>query len=1038
MPGSAGQKNRSFSSFHDTNGTVRAIGAELIFLHARVRSAAEGSTAAVQGWKTENKEGEKEMKHAKGIAAIMAFALFVTISGSNLMFTYANVVNSALNVSTTEVVQTEGDEENTVLFDNPYGTDVNSRQATMQVEMDAAAENIREVEEGVVLLKNDNGALPLSGSDRITLFGNGSFNTIGTSTDTAFDAIPTVDFATAMKNAFGEENVNTVLLDEVYSSMSATTSSVISEAEIGEVEKRASSWADDYNDAAIVVLSRAGGEDDDNALLTDEGRHYITLSQNESDLLNYLKEQKDQGIFKKIIVILNADQMMEVGWLDEYEVDSCLVLGQPGSVGLTGLGNILIGSVSPSGHLTDTMVTDSFVSPAITYTGANTMTWGNTDWMNTVCTDNNNDGASIFYYTIYADGIYVGYKYYETRYEDCVLGNGNADSEVGSSQDGAWNYANEVVYPFGYGLSYTDFDQKLDSVAYNEETDSYDVNVTVTNTGDVAGRSVVEVYAQTPYGDYEKQNGVEKSSIILGGFEKTDTLEPGESQQVTVSVERYFLASYDENNAKGYILSAGDYYLAIGNNAHDALNNVLAAKGMTTSDGMDYDGNADKVYSWNQTETDTETYRTSRYNDTEVTNQFDFADLNYYGYDLTYLSRSDWADTFPTEAMQLDANEQVVSVLNSGWYTIPEDAPAVSDFTQGADNGLTFAEMRNVDFDDDDTWNLFLDQLTVEEMADLTLDGNGVGGVDRVGLPAIIRDDDCTGLSRAALISVGKTGIQWVTEALTARTWSKERFAEKGKMQAIEATYSGVSDIWYGGGNIHRTPYGGKNRYYCSEDGIYGYIETAVEASAMQSYGVTYTIKHMTLNDQEGHREGISTFCNEQSMREVYLKPFEGAVCEGGALGIMTSFNRIGSNPCASCKEMIQNVLKGEWGFKGHVTTDGYTSSQLYKKHYMEDYAAGNDYYCLDSSDHGAAITEAVNSGDGYMLSRLREATKRNIYVDSRTIAENGLNSNTKIITIVPAWEKILLTMTMVFFVGLVIFGTMAVIYACRNKEAKA
>ena len=258
------------------------------------------------------------------------------------------------------------------------------------------------------------------------------------------------------------------------------------------------------------------------------------------------------------------------------------------------------------------------------------------------------------------------------------------------------------------------------------------MTVQVTNTGSVAGKSVVQVYAQTPYGDYEKQNSVEKSAIQLVGFEKTDMLQPGESQTVTVPVERYFLASYDSKGAQGYILSSGTYYLSVGDNAHDALNNVLAAKGSTAADG-----NAAKTYSWTQTDLDTESYRFSRVDSSiEVTNQFDHADLNTFGIEMTYLSRSDWAGTFPVEQMHLEMNEALLEELSLDWYEQPEDAPAVSDFTQGADNGLTFSDMRLVEWDDEETWNKFIDQLTTDETASMLMDSRGTAAIESIAMPA--------------------------------------------------------------------------------------------------------------------------------------------------------------------------------------------------------------------------------------------------------------------------------------------------------------
>lgn len=973
----------------------------------------------------------------RGIAAIMAFLLFVTVSGSNLMFNYAGIINSALNISTTKIVDTgEGTVADTVYYDNPYGADVTNQQSTLELELAVAAENILQAEEGAVLLKNDNGALPFAEGTQITVFGNSSVNSQRTADSTAFDAIPAVSFISAMQTALGEDNVNTVLADNVYSQLGTTSNLEVIEAPVSDVIAYENTWQDAYNDAAVVVLSRIGGESNDDVMVTEEGNHYLGLQNNERALMEYLQSQKAAGVFGSIVVVINSDQMMELDWLDDYDVDACLLAGLPGAVGFTGTANVMMGTVSPSGHLVDTYVSNSLSAPAVTYAASNTQQWSNADWVIENCADNNNNGDSITAYIIYAEGIYVGYKYYETRYEDVVMGAGGADSAVGSSTGDAWNYTDEVVFPFGYGLSYTTFEQELQSVTYDEAEDVYQVEVLVTNTGDVSGMSVVQVYAQTPYGDYEKENLVEKAAIQFVGMEKTETLEPGTSVTVTVPVERYMLASYDSNGAEGYILSAGDYYLSIGDNAHDALNNVLAAKGYTTADGMDYDGEAAKTYTWNQAELDVDSYRLSRYTGEEVTNQFDYADLNYYGIEFTYLSRSDWEGTYPQTAVSVAATEEMVTDLSSDWYEQPEDAPAVSDFTQGVDNGLTFSDMRLVEWEDEETWNAFLDQLTVEDMANLLLDEQSNPAIEHVGLPSYGRDDDNYGVQRSVFTSVGGNAMRWVTEGMTARTWNKERFAARGELLGIEASYCGVNELWYGGGNLHRTPFGGRNAQYYSEDGNYGYIVGAYEAEAMQAVGVTYCIKHFVLNDQETSRGGVSTFSNEQAIREIYLRAFEGALCEGGALGVMTGFNRVGVVYCATNVSLLTNVLRGEWGYQGHVTTDGYTASALMQTHAAEELVAGVDYHCLDSSDNGAAILAMVEEGDGLILQYLRQATKRNVYAMSRTVAQNGLDSSSTIVTVVPWWEAVLLVLTALFAVGFVGFTAATAVLTAREKTA--
>lgn len=731
---------------------------------------------------------KKKAAIARGVASVMAVTMFTSVSASVLMFDNAGVINQALNLSTSKIVELgDGEATNTVYYDNPYGTDTSDRQATMNMELAVAAENISQAEEGAVLLKNENAALPITTGQRITIFGNGSYNSVDSASNavnsTSFDAIPAVGLVDSLQTALGADNVNTAL-SSVYTPMSLTTNKEVSEAPIDQIKAQESSWQSDYNDVAVVTFTRAGSEGNDSALTTAEDRNYLGLSKNEEDLLSYLQSQKQAGVFSKIVAVINSDQAMELGWVDEYDVDACLLSGLPGAVGWTGIANVMTGKVSPSGHTVDTYAANSLSSPAITYAAGNAMDWTNKDWLLANATDNDGNGTNILHYTIYAEGIYIGYKYYETRYEDTVMGTGNADGAAGASVGNAWAYSNEVVYPFGYGLSYTTFDQTLEGVTFDADSDMYQVSVRVKNTGSVAGKSVVEVYAQTPYGSYEQENQVEKASIQLVGFEKTAMLQPGEEATVTVPVERYFLASYDSKGAAGYILSAGDYYLAVGDDAHDALNNVLAAKGYTAADGMTADGNAAKVYSWNQAELDTTTYKMSRVDDTvEVTNQFDHADLNNYGIEMTYLSRSDWQNTYPVERMALAMNDALLEDLNLDWYEKPADAPEVSDFTQGADNGLTFSDMRLIPWEDEDTWNKFIDQLTVDEMASLLMDSRGSNPIESIAMPAAGRTDDNSGFGQ--LISEGTNGIKWVTEPITARTWNKELFESRAASWAL-------------------------------------------------------------------------------------------------------------------------------------------------------------------------------------------------------------------------------------------------------------
>ena len=967
----------------------------------------------------------------RGMAGIMAFLLLICTAATTLTFHYAGIINSTLGIPTSKVIHSDsGDAANTLVYDNEYGTDSSNNQAALLLEIDVATENIRQAEEGTVLLTNHNDALPLPDGARITLFGNGAFHSVGTSTRTPFESITASTLSSALQTVLGETNVNTVLGETAYAELGTTSISQVAEGSIADVRAQESTWQGQYNDAAIVVFSRAGGESNDPVMITEEGRHYLGLSQNEENLMAYLQEQKGAGVFKRIIVLINSEQAMELDWLDNYGVDACLIVGRPGAVGYTGVANILAGSVNPSGRVVDTYASNSLSAPAITYTGANTQQWSNLDWVAANDADFG-DGSSESSWIAYAEGIYVGYKYYETRYEDVILGQGGANSAVGSSSGQGWDYTKEVAFPFGYGLSYTTFEQTLDSVEYDPNTDSYQVTVMVSNTGNVAGMDVVQVYVQTPYGDYEKQNGVEKAAVQFVGMGKTELLQPGQSTTLIVNVDRYFLASYDVKDAAGYILSAGDYYLAIGGSAHDALNNILAAKGCSTADGMDKDGSAAKTYTWTQPALDTESYRLSRLTGAEITNQFAKADLDYYGVDFTYLSRSDWAGTFPEQPISLTMTEEMLHDMVANWYT-SGDYDTGETFTFGADNGLTFADLYDIDYDDDETWNAFLDQLSVDDMLALITDNDGYAAVESVGMPGANRTDDNTGIG--PLACNGSSCIGWVSEVTTSRTWNTERFSQRGRLLGIEAVFCNATEIWYGGGDLHRTPFGGRNHQYFSEDGNFGYIIGACEAKAMQAVGVNYCIKHFALNDQETCRDGVATFTNEQSLREIYLRAFEGAFCEGGAASVMTAFNRIGCVPNNANKALLGGVLRGEWGFKGHITSDGY-SSFAYKNHFAEFLVAGQDYYCMDAGAFSSGIKKLISAGDTTIISYLRRAAKNNLYVISRSFATNGLTSGSTVVKLVPSWQKAMLAATAVLGVSFLACTVSSVILTYQKKS---
>lgn len=1040
----------------------------------------------------------------RGLSAVLCFLLVILLTGSLIAYNNYGFIDQFFGVTRTETIGSDDSMRYKSEFADSMA-DITSKAKTLEMEQAVADVQVDVVEEGVVLLKNENNALPLEKDTAVTLFGNAAcgmedgHNHLHLSKKkdvSSLDAIPTVWFDDAMESVF---NVNRAVIDNAYSydamwhagtnaNRCSCWQQTPKEGRVSDVQKQASSWAPgtEYNGGvAIVNFFRWASEGREAYLYQDvtdtagatasntdaNGRHMLALSKNEEDLLLYLKEQKDAGNFSKIVVCLTSDLGMELDYIDDeaYGIDAFIKVGIPGNVGYTGLANVMVGEVSPSGHFVDTYASDMFSAPSTVGASYLSPSWAN--WNNgqendvlNLSSDAAKDGAAASnnkYYTIYGAGIYLGYKYYETRYADVVAGVGNASSSVGSSDGQAWDYAKEVSYPFGYGLSYTSFEQTLGEVSYDAETDEYVVPVTVKNTGGYAGRSVVQVYAQTPYGDYEKEHGVEKAAVQLAGFEKTDVLEPGAEATLEVRVKGYFLASYDADNEKGYILSEGDYYFAIGDDAHDAMNNILAAQGctgMTDEKGAPVIGNTENVYTCEQTEMDTQKYNESVWGTgTEVTNRFDHVDINSFeGQSYTYLSRSDWAGTYPTiEKMQgVVLTAEMANDMDCDWYeTMDTGSDWYQDVGANYADGLTnsqtvshavdtsdvttkFIEMIDVDWEDEAKWNAFLDQFTVDELVSLYPDNNGYAGVPALGVPSSCRGDDGTCVLQAHLKAYDTDGLAWPSQVVVSCTWNKDRWADHGSYVAEQAIFSDCEEIWWGGGNMHQVPWGGRNMQYYSEDAVLAFYEGAAEAEALQAKGVIYAIKHMTLNDTEAYRESTATFVPEQAVREIYLRPFEGTMVEGGGMGCMMGFNRMGLAYCATDYNLMTKVVREEWGWKGHFTTDA-DSGAAFKDHYLEQLIAGIDYTCWEQTAGPAAITAAIEGGDNYVLSQMRRAAKDTLYTDLHSISVNGLSLNTEYRSVTPAWQIALISVDVLCGVGALgcIAGFILYTYVYKQKK---
>ncbi len=945
-------------------------------------------------------------------------------------------------VNNEEVINENYDTE---YFKSNYG-ELNDENLQLLI-ADTHLQTIREATEGSVLLKNENKALPLSNHERsVTLFGhaaaeplfrNNSAGSVASKTSEGIDlyeALIAEGFRVNEKlyNAYKESSTDRSMIQNFQTGE-------ILEYSFGEedisfyTEELQKSWENDYNDVAIVMLAREGGEGNELYMEDTQGISQLALHQEEKDLLNMIN---GSGKFEKIIVLLNSGNPMEVAWLDEYNVDACLWIGCPGEKGFIGVVDLLTGKSNPSGHLTDTYAVNSMSAPATVNNSYNNQTWNNLDFVKANSTDIDTQGL---YYAVQSEGIYIGYKYYETRYEDSILNRYGAKSNVGSSNIGStteseWNYNNEVSYPFGFGLSYTEFEQTLDNVKVSE--DEILVTVTVTNKGDVAGKSVIQVYAQTPYGEYEKANNVEKSAIQLLNFAKTDILQPMESQTITISCDPYLLASYDYVKEKGYIISEGDYYISIGDNAHDALNNVLASKnatGMTDIYGNLVKGDSTKTFKWHE-KFDNKKYKVNEETGVIVTNQFEDADINFWQENsVTYLSRQDWENTMPTEPVIVEVNNEMMELLNGDYYIKPENSVLTSEFIQGEDQGIKLVDMMGVDYNDP-IWEQFINQLTVKEMGELVADYYGTGEIVSIGKPEALAGDGPDGIG-GIVDNFSTSGYNtdvatncYTAEVVLASSFNKELMASRGELMGEEALFLGLVENWGPGVNLHRTPFGGRNFEYYSEDANMNYLCAIPVVEAFQSNGVSAGVKHVAGNDQENNREGVACFFNEQAFREGALRGAEGAIKVAKANSIMSAYNRLGLVSTFSSYALNTEVIRDEWGFKGHIETDAVLSDENgYKSNYTTFLVSGTDSFCLDYNGQSTKdILKEINlNDDGYLQSHLRRASKNILYVVANSNVMNGYEKTVNVVNVTPMWQ-------IICYVVIVIIGLLD-LYAIRK-----
>lgn len=875
--------------------------------------------------------------------------------------------------------------------------DLVSGSGTISEETSAkATELVNEITaEGVVLAKDEDNVLPVASGSKLNVFGWSSTNPCygGTGSGALNDAYPVTDLLTGLHDAGIETNEE---LSKFYTDYKADRPSVGMAAQDWTLpEPNVNLYTDEmmenakaFSDTAMVVITRVGGEGADlptdmasvvdgswirrvaqaygsergtayyNGTYDDslnegndwdKGDHFLQLSNREEDLLDLVTSN-----FDNVILVYNGANAFQMDFLKDYpQIKGVLLCPGTGQSGFEGFGKVVSGEVNPSGRTADTYVSDLTAAPW----------WNNFGDFKYTNTEDLNSDASFFdpagatpSFVNYVEGIYVGYKFYET-----------------AADEGLINYDDEVVFPFGYGLSYTSFTKEMSSIT--SDGTNLNFTVTVTNTGSAAGKDVVEIYSNPPY----TNGGIEKASANLLDFAKTNELAPGESQTMEFSIPVEDLASYDYQTNGCYVLEAGDYIISANNDSH----NVADSKTYTVASDIVYNES-------NKRSSDA----------VAATNEFDFAEG-----EVTYLSRADGfanyaeATAAPANYEMSDADKAVFynahSYTESG-YEADDDANA-EDITTGAKNGLKLVDLRGVDYNDP-KWDDLLDQMTIEDMQQLI----GFGGYQTAAVTSIekVRTNDCDGPASINNNFTGVGSVGFPAATLIGMTWSKElaySFGDSIGEMANEMDTSG----WYGPAmNIHRTAFAGRNFEYYSEDGVLSGVMASNAIKGAQEHGVYAYMKHFALNDQEGNRTSMAaTWSNEQAIREIYLKPFEISVKDADCHAVMSSFNYIGNCWAGGCSELLKNVLRGEWGFVGFVETDyfgvyGYMTAD-------QGVRNGSDLMLCTTGNDFNTVTVLTNGSK----QALREASKNILYtvVNSRAYAEENLNPG------MPKWKIIMI-----------------------------
>ena len=963
------------------------------------------------------------------IRSILIILFAVIIAAVNMIIpNYARMADSMLGGINTKIDNSDVDTS---------GLDLEYNKA------DYTKENIGEAEaalhqqiadEGTVLLSNE-GILPMAKDTEFSFF------SVNSATVSANDSMLGGRKLTQIFENAGVK-INSTLMDfyteqsKTYGLSSGSISFgdaedfAINEVPLSVLQENTDVLDSAKNTVPVYFLKRVAGEGRDMPRsmynhaesAEDKAKSYLEPDSTELEIISYLNDH-----FDNVILVTNSNAALELDWVKDYSnvkaVLSCTTIES--------IPYILTGQVNPSGRTVDTFAADASKSPAA-------QNFGDYQYVD------ENGELTKYNYVTYEEGIYVGYKYYETRYEDVILNQGNA---------GDYDYEKEVVYPFGYGLSYTTFEWSDMQTTWSG--DECTVTVDVENTGDMAGKDVVEIYAQSPYTEYDKANGVEKASVQLVAYGKTKELAPGEKETVSCTFSKEQLKAYDENNAKTYIFDAGDYYITAAKNAHDAINNIITVKAESAAEASAINGSTELVaiYTPENTDTDLTTYATDSYSGVEITNQ-----LQDCKADVVYLSRSDWEGTFPTHdgepGTQISTWGNEINGEDGASYTYVKEAspeliteldsfssgtdidPATLADTQivyGADNGLKLIDLRGRDFDDP-LWDDLLDELTADEIYNaIGVSGYGIEYIDSVEKPFNIDADTAAGLF------YGGTGAMFPNAMTLAQTWNLELASEYGEMIGNEGLLGGA-DGWYAPSmNIHRTPFSGRNGEYYSEDAYLSGAVASREVYGAASKGMYTYIKHFAFNDQENHRGdrdgqfSVATWFNEQSARELYLVPFEMCMKAGdvtlnyvekqedgsyanaskqirASQGVMTSFNRAGATWAGGDYGLITGILRNEWAFDGIVMTDNANTGVFMDGYQMTE--AGADVK-LTSLPASARYDFDKNDPATYYYAR--QAMHRVLYTIANSKSMNGAMPGSHIKDGLRTTEKIRLAIDVIF-----------------------